>query len=102
MCHVDYSQDWKKSLRYTFKPKQSFSKIEKQRKRHSRKNSDFSEMTNKEVFEITHCKAKSTYSNKEDALVAAYNASRLIGACRVYKCDMCGKYHLTTQVPAIK
>lgn len=97
MCHVDYSHDWEKSPRFMFKSKTGRKSL-KQRKRHERLDCDLTQLSNDHYFELTRCKAKSSYTTETEAWVMAYKASHLIGPCRVYKCPMCGKYHLTTEV----
>ena len=98
MSHVDYSRDWKKSQRYIFRSKNGRYKALKQRKRHERLKQDTSHLTHDEWFELTRCKAKSIYADIGVAFDAAIDASRLIGPCRVYKCPICGEYHLTSHI----
>lgn len=99
MCHIDYSQEWRTSERYVFKSKVG-RHISRQNKRHDRRKEDFTDLTPQQVFEIKKCKSKSSYPTEEDALLAGLYASNLVGACRAYKCDICGHYHLTTQIPS--
>lgn len=97
MSHVDYSRGKEESIRFLFKSK-SCSHNRRQKRRHKRKNFDRAHCSYQQAFVIDKCKSKSSWLREEDALVCACYASKLIGPCRVYKCDLCGMYHLTTQI----
>ena len=72
--------------------------VSKNRKRHGCAHVDMTHYSKGAAFILTRCRGKSLYRNKDEAIAGAVAASRLIGACRIYKCPICGYYHLTTQI----
>ena len=78
------------------------SKTVKRNKRRHKYNYDTTECSESKKFELTKCRGKSVFYTKNEAIAGAVSASRLIGACRIYECPICGHYHLTTKIEEVE
>lgn len=83
------------------KPRRNNKASKRNIQRRKRLTSDTTGCSASQKFYLEKCRGKSVYYTKNEAVAGAVSASRLIGACRIYKCQICGHYHLTTKIEEI-
>ena len=85
------------------KPQKKSSKaLKRNKQRRKRLTTDTTNCSANEKFYLKKCRGKSVFYTKNEAVAGAVSASRLIGACRIYKCPLCNHYHLTTKIEGIE